>query len=62
MADWYVDFNLSSNGTGTTYSGAWNVFTGTEGTSVSDGDSIWFRRDDPGSGNKIITINNVFFI
>lgn len=58
MADWYVDFTLASNGTGTTYSGAWNVFTATEGASVSAGDSIWFRRDDPGDGNKLITIKS----
>jgi hypothetical protein len=56
MADWYVDFTLPLNGTGTTYSGAWNVFTATEGTTVSGGDSIWFRRNDPGNGAKLITI------
>jgi len=56
MADWYVDFTLPSNGTGTTYSGAWNVFTATEGANVNDGDSIWFRRNDPGNGQKLITI------
>jgi hypothetical protein len=54
MADWYVDFSAGSNGDGST-SSPWNQFTGSENSSVSSGDKVWFRRVEPSAGSKLIT-------
>jgi hypothetical protein len=43
MANYYVDFNAGSNGTGSSAS-PWNVFTSTQSASVNAGDFVWFRR------------------
>ena len=54
MADYFVDLSLGANGTGTT-SSPWNQLTSTELTSISGGDTIWFKRFDPGTGVDLIT-------